>query len=148
LRERFKAGWSFAEFEARTGINAGHLSITGLLQTEDYARALIETSPGIDAATVGVRVAARMQRQQRVLYRDDPPRAWFIADELALFRCVGSPVIMAAQPGHVAEVAVRPNVTVQVLPAVAHASRVDTVPGDAVTAGHVRCWLAPTGPTA
>jgi transcriptional regulator with XRE-family HTH domain len=208
-KERLARGWSFAEFEALTGINAGHLSriengrrpptervatacdaafperrgwfteyyselrgwqevpasfrswpefedrtarlydwqpgiVTGLLQTEDYARALIETSPGIDAGTVGLRVAARMQRQQRVLFRDDPPRAWFIADELSLFRCVGSPAIMAAQLGHVAEVAALPNVTVQVLPAVAHACNASgfVVADDAAWVEHVHGGFA------
>lgn len=203
-KERLARGWSFAEFEARTGINAGHLSriengrrpptervatamdeafperrgwfveyyselrgwtevpasfrswpefenqttrlhdwtpsiFTGLLQTEEYARALIETSPGIDAATVGMRVAARMDRQRRVLYRDEPPRAWFIADELALYRCVGSPEVMAAQLAHVAEVASLPRITVQVLPNIAHASNASgfLVADDAVWVEHV-----------
>jgi hypothetical protein len=61
-----------------------------------------------------------MERQRRVLMRDDPPRAWFIVDELSLYRCVGSPAIMAAQMRHLLEVAAMPSVTLQVLPAVAH----------------------------
>jgi Domain of unknown function (DUF5753) len=66
------------------------------------------------------RLANRMERQRRVLFRDDPPTAWFIIDEMALYRCVGSPKVMAEQCAHVAEVASLPNVTVHVMPAVAH----------------------------
>ena len=55
----------------------------------------------------------RMERQRRVLYRADPPEAWFIVDEHSLFRHVGSPRVMAAQMRHLAEVAGMPNVTVQ-----------------------------------
>ena len=61
-----------------------------------------------------------MERQQRVLGRDDPPSAWFVIDELSLYREVGSAEIMAAQLRHLLEVAAMPKVTIQVLPAVAH----------------------------
>jgi Domain of unknown function (DUF5753) len=69
---------------------------------------------------VAARLAARMERQRRVLMRDDPPFAWLLVDQLALYRLVGSAEIMAAQMGHLAAVAAMPNVTLQVLPAVAH----------------------------
>ena len=92
----------------------------GLLQTEGYARALLETSPAVTDEMVTARLAARMARQRRVLMRDDPPSAWFLVDQLSLYRLVGSAEIMAAQMGHLAAVAARPDVTLQVLPAVAH----------------------------
>jgi transcriptional regulator with XRE-family HTH domain len=94
--------------------------VTGLLQIPDYARALLETSPGATADIIDTRLAARMERQRRVLYRDEPPTAWFIVDEVALYRRVGSPEVMAAQTTRLSEVARQPNVTVQVMPAVAH----------------------------
>jgi transcriptional regulator with XRE-family HTH domain len=94
--------------------------VTGLLQTEHYAEALLRTSPGATAEVVATRLTARMERQRRVLYRDDPPTALFIVDEVALYRMVGSPEVMAQQCAHLAEAASLPNVTVQVLPAVAH----------------------------
>ena len=56
-----------------------------------------------------------------VLTRDDPPTAWFLVDEAALLRCVGSPEVMAAQMAHLVAVARLPNVTVQVVLAIAHA---------------------------
>lgn len=94
--------------------------VHGLLQTEGYARALLETSPGVTDEIVTARLTARMARQRRVLMRGDPPSAWFLVDQLSLYRLVGSPDIMGAQMGHLAAVAAMPNVTLQVLPAVAH----------------------------
>jgi transcriptional regulator with XRE-family HTH domain len=94
--------------------------VHGLVQTEDYARAVLETSPGVTDEIVATRLTARMQRQHRVLFRDDPPEAWFVVDELSLYRRVGTPEAMAVQMRHLAEVASMPNVTMQVLPAVAH----------------------------
>ncbi len=110
------------EYEDRAaGLHVWSPSILhGLLQTEDYAHALLTTLPGASAEVVENRLRSRMERQRRVLYRDDPPQAWFIVDEHSLYRRVGSPQVMAAQMRHLAEVAALPNVTVQALPAVAH----------------------------
>ena len=95
--------------------------IHGLLQTEDYARALLQTSPRVSDEVVAARLTSRMSRQRRVLIReDDPPSACCIVDHAALYRCVGSPDIMAAQMRHLATTAAMPTVTMQVLPAIAH----------------------------
>jgi transcriptional regulator with XRE-family HTH domain len=95
--------------------------VSGLLQTEDYARALIAAAvPVTTAELAAARLAARMERQRRVLMRDDPPRAWFVIDELSLYRLIGSPQVMAAQLRRLLEVAAMPTATVQVLPAIAH----------------------------
>ena len=69
---------------------------------------------------VSERLAARLARQA-ILARDDPPAAWFLVDEAVLHRCVGSPDVMAGQLRHLGGVARLPNVTVQVVPAIAHA---------------------------
>ena len=61
-----------------------------------------------------------MQRQERVLKRDDPPSAWFVIDELSLYREVGNAEVMAAQLRRLLEVAAMPTISIQVLPAVAH----------------------------
>src|SRR6185437_14145914 len=90
--------------------------IDGLLQVEDYARALLETGLGVTDEIVAARLTSRMGRQQRVLARDNPPAVCCIVDHTALYRCVGSPEIMADQMRHLAEVARLPQVTVQVLP--------------------------------
>ena len=92
----------------------------GLLQTEDYARAMIATVRGTSPETAAARLANRMERQRRVLYRDVPPDLWFVIDQLSLYRCVGSAEITAAQMRHLAEVAAMPNVTMQILPATEH----------------------------
>ena len=94
--------------------------VTGLLQTGDYARALIDTVPSTTPDAAAARLANRAERQRRVLSRDTPPKVTFIVDELALYRSVGSPAVMAAQVARLREVAARPRTTVQVLPAVAH----------------------------
>jgi transcriptional regulator with XRE-family HTH domain len=94
--------------------------VHGLLQTEGYARDLLSVSPGMSDEVISGRLASRMERQRRVLLRDDPPSAWFVVDEVALYRCVGSPAIMAEQMGRLLEVARLPNVTMTVMPAVTH----------------------------
>jgi transcriptional regulator with XRE-family HTH domain len=94
--------------------------IHGLLQTSQYAQALISVQPQINQQTAGANLASRMERQQRVLGGDSPPAAWFIVDELSLYRQVGTPAGMAAQLRRLQEVAATPKATVQVIPAVAH----------------------------
>ena len=94
--------------------------LSGLLQTEEYARAILTVEPGVTEDEISARLAARLARQA-ILTRDDPPTAWFLVDEAALRRCVGSPEAMAAQLAHLAGVAGLPNVTIQVVPNIAHA---------------------------
>lgn len=69
--------------------------MTGLLQSEGYARALLATLPGVSNETVAARLASRMQRRHRVHLRDNPPSVCFLVDELSLYRRVGSPEVMA-----------------------------------------------------
>ncbi len=94
--------------------------LSGLLQTEDYARAILGVNPGVTDEQVSARLAARLARQE-VLTRDDAPAAWFLVDEAALRRNVGSPELMAAQLTHLSGVGRLPNVTIQVVPNIAHA---------------------------
>lgn len=116
----------WAEYEdAATNLRAwAPTALHGLIQSEPYARAMLETFPGVPAEVVSARLAARMERQRRVLRRDDPPAVWVLVDELALYREVGSPTIMAQQMDHLLEVASLPDVTVQVVPGVAHPATV------------------------
>lgn len=112
---------SWVEHEQRAGVlriwALGVLS--GLLQTEDYARAILAMNPGASEDQVTARLAARLERQS-VLTRDEAPTAWFLVDEGALRRCADSPEIMAAQMAHLAGLSRLPNVTVLVVPNVAH----------------------------
>jgi hypothetical protein len=95
-------------------------TVHGLFQTADYARVFLSTLASVPAEVIETRLANRMARQQRVLHRDDPPAVVGIVDHVALFRGVGSPEVMAAQMQHLLDLASLPNVTLQVLPAVAH----------------------------
>jgi hypothetical protein len=97
-------------------------SLSGLLQTEAFALALLRTFPGATAMQVDERVAARMARQA-ILTREDPapPVTWFLVDEAAVHRCIGSPLVMAGQLARLLTVAELPNATIQVVPNTAHA---------------------------
>ncbi len=113
--------------------------IHGLLQTEDYAAALLRTSPGASDETVAGRLRARMERQRRVILRDIPPAACFVVDEMALYRLVGTPAVMTAQLRYLRAVAAMPDITVQVLPAVAHPANASgfVIADDAAWCEHV-----------
>jgi len=112
--------------------------ISGLGQTEAYACALLETSLGATAEMVATRLATRVERQRRLFARE--VQAWFIVDQLSLYRLVGSPQVMAGQMRRLAEIAALPNATVQVLPAVAHPANASgfIVTDDAALCEHVK----------
>lgn len=112
--------WTEYEDKAARLYDWTNVVVSGLLQTEAYARAHLATLPGVTADVIAARLANRMGRQQRVLHRDEPPRAWFIVDEMALYRLVVSAEVMAEQMWHLVDVAALPNVTVTVMPAVIH----------------------------
>jgi hypothetical protein len=95
--------------------------IPGLLQAEDYARAIVSEGPGITPEQVAERVANRMARQKRVLFHDDPPRAWFLVDITSLRRMPSSSPVMAAQLRHLLAVSELRHVTIQVVPECVHA---------------------------
>ncbi len=113
--------------------------IHGLLQTEDYAAALLRTSPDASDETVAGRLRARMERQRRVILRDIPPAACFVVDEMALYRLVGTPDVMTGQLRYLRAVAAMPDITVQVLPAVAHPANASgfVIADDAAWCEHV-----------
>lgn len=90
----------------------------GLAQTPEYARAHLMTVPGVPPEVVTKRLQARMERQKRLYERGIP--VWHLVDELALYRCMGSPEIMAEQMTHLLELPSRPDVRVLVVPAVGH----------------------------
>ncbi len=104
------------EDEARLISNYESLFIPGLLQTEDYARALLRgTLPYATDEEIETRVSARIARQA-LLDREEPPRLWAIMDEAAVRRMVGGRDVMRAQLERLQREAARPNVTVQVIP--------------------------------
>ena len=127
-REARKKGWWHAYNEVFTGAFVGleaeasslhtfqALLVPGLLQTEDYMRAVhkaIRPDHGDDE--VRKRVAARVTRQN-LLTDQVPPEYWAILDEAVLRRVVGGPGIMRAQLLRLLEVSDLPHVTLQVVP--------------------------------
>jgi transcriptional regulator with XRE-family HTH domain len=89
--------------------------VPGLLQTPDYARAVLATRPNTTADEVDDLVSARLARHA-ILDRDDPPLLWAVIDEAVLHREVGDAKIMYGQLMHLVEMSLRPNVTVELVP--------------------------------
>lgn len=90
--------------------------IPGLLQTEDYARAVtLLGHPDAPGHEVERRVGLRMRRQA-LLSTDDPPHIWAVMDEAALRRPLGGVQAMRRQLRHLLEIVDLPNVTLQVVP--------------------------------
>jgi transcriptional regulator with XRE-family HTH domain len=86
--------------------------IPGRLQTERYARAVIRHFlPQAEEEEIDQRVRLRLDRQQRI-----SAPAWYILDQAALNRAVGGPDVMAEQLDYLAEVALKPRRTLQILP--------------------------------
>jgi len=104
------------EGEASGVWNYESLFVPGLLQTEDYARAVIRGGfPSASRDEVERRVQVRMERQD-VLRGDRPLELWGIVDEAALRRQVGGRKVMYRQLRYLAESAELPQVTLQVIP--------------------------------
>jgi transcriptional regulator with XRE-family HTH domain len=92
--------------------------VPGLLQTEDYTRALLELWPAIfarPAAETERRVETGQLRKQ-VLRRVPPPELSFVIDESVLLRKFAAPPIMRAQLAHLAELSEQPNIELRILP--------------------------------
>ena len=118
-----------AEREASRALEVAPTVVPVLLQTPDYARAvLLAVDPDMRMRHVDEFVAARMDRQQ--LLTDGHPLVEYhaILDEAVLRRAVGGSEAMSAQLARILDVATRPNVTVQVIPVAAGAYGMMTGP--------------------
>jgi transcriptional regulator with XRE-family HTH domain len=92
--------------------------VPGLLQTADYARAVIRAGRSADTSgEIDRRVEVRLERQE-VLIRTDPPppKVGVVLNEAVLARRVGGPEVMRAQLEHLMRERDRANITVQILP--------------------------------
>ncbi|MFH9223385.1 helix-turn-helix domain-containing protein [Streptomyces lydicus] len=90
--------------------------VPGLLQTEDYARALLSLGRTLESAEqLEERVAARLGRQVR-LTEASGPELWVVVDEAVLLRPLGDPPVMQAQLTRLLEAGNHPRITLQVLP--------------------------------
>jgi len=121
-------------FEAYVGLEAAaarfrdfqSMVIPGLLQTEDYARAVLRAAPYPgrpypgspypgSADDIDRQVALRLERQN-ILAQPSPPDLWLVLTESVVRVQVGGPAVMRSQLRRLLDVAERPNVTLQVLP--------------------------------
>ncbi|MEU7754744.1 DUF5753 domain-containing protein [Micromonospora sp. NPDC049171] len=128
LRQSRQKGWwsaygdvlpdDYVGFEAEaTSISAFEsLYVPGLLQTEEYVRAIVKAGRSTaDQDEIDRRVAARLGRKV-LLSRDLPPRLWIVLDEAAVRRIVGGPAAMRAQLARLIEACELPTVEIQILP--------------------------------
>jgi transcriptional regulator with XRE-family HTH domain len=90
--------------------------VPGLLQTGDYARAVISCNVNMPAEEVDERAAARLARQS-LLCRDYPPRFTFYVHEFVLRTPVGGSAVMSDQLHHLLRMSVRSYLTLRVVPA-------------------------------
>jgi transcriptional regulator with XRE-family HTH domain len=104
------------ESEASSIRNFEVAMVPGLLQTEDYARALIRGGPmEYDSDEVERRVEVRTTRQ-RVLAGDDRPQLWAILDESVIRRVIGGAAVMGAQLDHLITAGDQGRTIIQVVP--------------------------------
>jgi transcriptional regulator with XRE-family HTH domain len=110
--------FDFAGFEAEasTILMFSPMILPGLLQTADYARAIIrEVLFDLPEEQVERRVEFRMKRQALLTDRN-PPTLWVVIDEAILCRMIGDRRIMHQQLKSLLETARLPHVTLQLLP--------------------------------
>lgn len=90
--------------------------VPGLLQTKEYARAVI-TAGAVAAPPeeIARRVDLRLERQ-RILDGTGGPVFWAVIDEAALRRPIGGIEVMRGQIQHLIDLMNQPNITIQVMP--------------------------------
>jgi transcriptional regulator with XRE-family HTH domain len=89
--------------------------VHGLLQTEEYARAVMTTVRRRQSPTEIDRLVKLRMRRQEALTKPDPLELWIILDEAVIRRSMGSPDLMKRQLDRLIEASQWPNVTLQVL---------------------------------
>ncbi|WP_046775076.1 helix-turn-helix domain-containing protein [Streptomyces yangpuensis] len=104
----------YAEMEARAAYISTFQAqlVYGLLQTEEYARAVLGVPTGGD---LDANVAARLERQ-RILDRENPPLVWVVLSEAVLHQEIGGRDVMRNQLAHLLDLRRREWVQVQILP--------------------------------
>lgn len=104
------------EAEATAARDFEPMLIPGLLQTGRYAREVNSVGWKTDAATIDQRVEARLTRQGVLTRTPTPLSLHAVVSEAALLLEVGGPEVLRHQLEHIAKLASRPNITVQILP--------------------------------
>jgi transcriptional regulator with XRE-family HTH domain len=102
--------------EAAWRIQAYELQVMpGLMQIEEYARAVIQERPNTRPDEIERLVALRMNRQ-KILAGPDSPRLWAVLDESVLYRQMGGRAVLRAQIDRILEMTAQANITVQIVP--------------------------------
>ncbi|MBI0296446.1 helix-turn-helix domain-containing protein [Streptomyces sp. PRKS01-29] len=130
-REANKAGWwhrfrdvlpewfnTFVSLEVEANLIRAYEPhyVPGLLQTEDYARAVLRAGmPHAPETEIERNVALRMERQA-LLARENPPMLWVVMDETVVRRPIGGAETMRAQIARLIEEAEAPHIRLQVMP--------------------------------
>jgi transcriptional regulator with XRE-family HTH domain len=105
------------EAEAYSVRNYESLLVPGLLQTPEYAEAVIRGMwPEASESDVENRVGVRLKRQERLHAEEGPLRFWAVLDESATRRIIGNRQTMREQLERLVELTFLPHVTLQVLP--------------------------------
>ncbi|MFI0259125.1 helix-turn-helix domain-containing protein [Streptomyces sp. NPDC017056] len=90
--------------------------VPGLLQTEEYARAVLRAGkPHAAREEIDRAVALRLERQS-LLTRENAPMLWIVMDETVFRRPIGGPRVMRDQIARLAEATALPNVRLQIIP--------------------------------
>lgn len=90
--------------------------VPGLMQTEEYARALIKVGRPTESSANIDRMISLRQRRQAMLADDGTLEVWAVLDEAVLRRPIGGVTVMRAQLARLLEADELPSVTIQVLP--------------------------------
>jgi transcriptional regulator with XRE-family HTH domain len=90
--------------------------VNGLLQTPDYARAVLAGNPALRDEEIETAVELRMRRRE-ILDRDTgPARLWIVLDESILHRPHGGAAVLRGQLNHLLKQSERPGIDIRVLP--------------------------------
>jgi transcriptional regulator with XRE-family HTH domain len=108
--------YAVLEAEAVSLYDYSTMGVLGLLQTEEYARAVFtQRHPPLDEATIEKRVADRLSRQQ-LFEKWPPPECSFVMEQAVLERPIGGPEVHAKQLQQLLRIGGMRNVQLQVMP--------------------------------
>jgi transcriptional regulator with XRE-family HTH domain len=103
--QEYMAKWQHVEAQAAMLLGFSYDVVPGLLQIEEYARAILPDEHQVET---------RMKRQ-RILERENPPAVVTLIDESVLHHNAGGPTVMQKQLTHLVEMAQHENITIQVI---------------------------------
>jgi transcriptional regulator with XRE-family HTH domain len=89
--------------------------VSGLLQTQDYARAVAHAGFAMANTKKIEAIAGKRMERQYIYTKDEPPLTWFVIDECVLYRPYGGRDVMREQLQKVQFLAEQPNIVIQVM---------------------------------